>query len=683
MKKKKGMRLKGQLRMYMNWPLIMTILLIAMNLWLYMIDKKAGFIMSVFILVYLAIAGGLYFYNRSLILADLIQFSAQYKGIEHTLLKELAVPYAIALEDGRILWKNDAFEALMTTGPRKEKYLNKMIPDLHPGVFPKRDLEHSLMEVTYKDRDYQVELRRVSLEGFSQKEELLQIPEDEEFFVAVSMQDVTELNAYIRENEDQRMIAGLIYIDNYDEVMESVEEVRQSLLVALIDRKINKYIGDVDGIVKKMEKDKYFIVLKKESYKKIAEDKFSLLEEVKQVNIGNARSATLSIGLGLNTATYALSYQYARVAIDLALARGGDQAVIKDCNGITYFGGKKEQTAKNTRVKARVKAEALREFIVTKDQVMIMGHKIADPDSFGACMGIYRAAVSLEKKAHIIINTVTESVRPLYDEIADSPSYEDDIFLTSDQALDYITDNTMVVVVDTNKPQMTECPELLRRTHMTAVLDHHRQSSNVIENAVLSYVEPYSSSTCEMVAEVLQYIADDIKIPSVEADCLYAGIMIDTRNFMNRTGVRTFEAAAFLRRCGADITRVRKMFRDDMASYRAKAEAMRKAEVYRKEYAIAECPGDIDSPTVLAAQTANELLDISGIKASFVLTVYEGKIYLSARSIDEVNVQIIAEKMGGGGHINSAGAQFDHTNIQEVIAILKETIDEMIEEGDV
>ena len=625
----------------------------------------------------------LYFYNRSLILADLIQFSAQYKGIEHTLLKELAVPYAIALEDGRILWKNDAFEALMTTGPRKEKYLNKMIPDLHPGVFPKKDLDHSLMEVTYKDRDYQVELRRVSLKGFSQKEELLQIPEDEEFFVAVSMQDVTELNAYIRENEDQRMIAGLIYIDNYDEVMESVEEVRQSLLVALIDRKINKYIGDVDGIVKKMEKDKYFIVLKKESYKKIAEDKFSLLEEVKQVNIGNARSATLSIGLGLNTATYALSYQYARVAIDLALARGGDQAVIKDCNGITYFGGKKEQTAKNTRVKARVKAEALREFIVTKDQVMIMGHKIADPDSFGACMGIYRAAVSLEKKAHIIINTVTESVRPLYDEIADSPSYEDDIFLTSDQALDYFTDNTMVVVVDTNKPQMTECPELLRRSHMTAVLDHHRQSSNVIENAVLSYVEPYSSSTCEMVAEVLQYIADDIKIPSVEADCLYAGIMIDTRNFMNRTGVRTFEAAAFLRRCGADITRVRKMFRDDMASYRAKAEAMRKAEVYRKEYAIAECPGDIDSPTVLAAQTANELLDISGIKASFVLTVYEGKIYLSARSIDEVNVQIIAEKMGGGGHINSAGAQFDHTNIQEVIAILKETIDEMIEEGDV
>lgn len=682
MKKKNRMRLKGQLRMYMSWPLIMAVLLAAVDVWVYVIDKKAGFIMTVFILLYLAIAGGLYFYNRSLILADLIQFSAQYKGIEHTLLKELAVPYAITLEDGRILWKNDAFSRL-TDSTRKERYLNRMIPELHPGVFPKEDMEHVELEVSYHDRDYQVELRRVSLQGFSQKEELLQIPEEDEFFVAVSMHDVTELNAYIRENEDQRMIAGLIYIDNYDEVMESVEEVRQSLLVALIDRKINKYIGDVDGIVKKMEKDKYFVVIRKSSYRRIAEDKFSILEEVKQVNIGNARSATLSIGLGLNTATYALSYQYARVAIDLALARGGDQAVIKDCNGITYFGGKKEQTSKNTRVKARVKAEALREFIVTKDQVIVMGHKIADPDSFGACMGIYRAVVSLEKKAHIVINTVTESVRPLYDEIAESPAYEDDIFLTSDQALDYITDSTMVIVVDTNKPQMTECPELLRRSRMIAVLDHHRQSSYVIENAVLSYVEPYSSSTCEMVAEVLQYIADDIRIPSVEAECLYAGIMIDTRNFMNRTGVRTFEAAAFLRRCGADITRVRKMFRDDMESYRAKAEAVRMAEVYRREFAIAQCPSDIESPTVLAAQTANELLDISGIKASFVLTVYQGKIYLSARSIDEVNVQIIAEKLGGGGHINSAGAQFDHTNLDEAVKALKATIDQMIEEGDI
>lgn len=678
--KNKNMRLKGQLRMYMQWPLIMTILLLVMNIWMYMTDQKAGLTMTVFVIIYAIIVGLLYFYNRSLILADLIQFSTQYKGIQNTLLKELTVPYAIILEDGHILWKNDRFSEIVDG---REKFIQKIIPELNKGIFPKDDETRNELEITYKERDYQVELRRISLEGFSESERMLQIPKEKEYFIALYMRDVTELNSYIRENEDQRLIAGLIYIDNYDEVMESVEEVRQSLLVALIDRKINKYINDVDGIVKKLENDKYFFVVKKESYRKFEADKFSLLEEVKQVNIGNARSATLSIGLGLNTATYALSYNYARMAIDLALARGGDQAVIKDCKGITYFGGKKEQTAKNTRVKARVKAEALREFIVAKDQVIVMGHKISDPDSFGACMGIYRAAVALEKKAHIVINDVSTSIKPLYDEIAQSSVYGKDIFLTSGEALDYISDSAMVVVVDTNKPQMTECPELLKRSKTIAVLDHHRQSSTVIDNAVLSYIEPYSSSTCEMVAEVLQYIVDDIKVPSIEADCLYAGIMIDTRNFMNRTGVRTFEAAAYLRRCGADITRVRKMFRDDMESYRAKAEAMRMAEVYREQYAIAECPSDIASPTVLAAQTANELLDINGIKASFVLTVYNGRIFLSARSIDEVNVQIIAEKLGGGGHINSAGAQFEHTNVKEAIEALKVTIDQMIEEGDI
>lgn len=678
--KNKNMRLKGQLRMYMQWPLIMTILLLAMNIWMYMTDQKAGLTMTVFVIIYAMIVGLLYFYNRSLILADLIQFSTQYKGIQNTLLKELTVPYAIILEDGHILWKNDRFSEIVDG---REKFIQKIIPELNKGIFPKDDETRNELEITYKERDYQVELRRISLESFSESERMLQIPKEKEYFIALYMRDVTELNSYIRENEDQRLIAGLIYIDNYDEVMESVEEVRQSLLVALIDRKINKYINDVDGIVKKLENDKYFFVVKKESYRKFEADKFSLLEEVKQVNIGNARSATLSIGLGLNTATYALSYNYARMAIDLALARGGDQAVIKDCKGITYFGGKKEQTAKNTRVKARVKAEALREFIVAKDQVIVMGHKISDPDSFGACMGIYRAAVALEKKAHIVINDVSTSIKPLYDEIAQSSVYGKDIFLTSGEALDYISDSAMVVVVDTNKPQMTECPELLKRSKTIAVLDHHRQSSTVIDNAVLSYIEPYSSSTCEMVAEVLQYIVDDIKVPSIEADCLYAGIMIDTRNFMNRTGVRTFEAAAYLRRCGADITRVRKMFRDDMESYRAKAEAMRMAEVYREQYAIAECPSDIASPTVLAAQTANELLDINGIKASFVLTVYNGRIFLSARSIDEVNVQIIAEKLGGGGHINSAGAQFEHTNVKEAIEALKVTIDQMIEEGDI
>lgn len=681
--KDNNIRLKGQLRIYMYWPVIMTGLLIAMNIWMYHVNRKAGVVMSVFIIIYAVMAGGLYFYNRSMILADMIQFSTQYKGLQNVLLQGLSVPYAILLEDGQILWKNERFTEIFAE-QRREHYVYKLIPELGQKVLPRGDIDHVELEVGYQERDYQAILKRVSVADFHDKEEVVQMSQGREYFITLYLNDVTELNSYIRENEDQRLIAGLIYIDNYDEVMESVEEVRQSLLVALIDRKINKYISDEDGIVKKLEKDKYFIVIKKESYRKFEENRFSLLEEVKQVNIGNACSASLSIGLGLNTSTYAQSYNYARVAIDLALARGGDQAVAKDSHGITYFGGKKEQTSKNTRVKARVKAEALREFIAGKDQVIVMGHRLADADSLGACMGIYRAVKALDKRAHVVMNENVNSIRPLYDEILANSSYEKDLFLSSEEALErFNNENTMLVVVDTSKPQMTECPELLKRAKMIAVLDHHRQSSSGIENAVLSYIEPYSSSTCEMVAEILQYIVEDIRVPSVEADCLYAGIMIDTRNFMNRTGVRTFEAAAFLRRCGADITRVRKMFRDDMESYRAKAEAVRLAEVYREEYAIAECPSDIDSPTVLGAQTANELLDISGIKASFVLTVYDGRIYLSARSIDEVNVQIISERLGGGGHINAAGAQFDHTDVGQVIKMLKHTIDQMIEDGDI
>ena len=540
------------------------------------------------------------------------------------------------------------------------------------------------MEVYYEDREYRAELRRVSVEGFSDTEQLLQLPEEKEYFIAVYLQDVTELNAYIRENEEQRLVAGLIYIDNYDEVINTVEEVRQSLLLALIERKINQYVARVDGIVKKMEPDKYFIVVKKHYFKKMEEDRFSLLEDVKSVNIGNGIPATLSIGWGLSKDAYAQSYNYARAAIDLALARGGDQAVIKDCHGITYYGGKREQTSKNTRVKARVKAEALREFIMVKDTIFVMGHKMTDVDSFGAGIGIYRAAAALQKKAHIVINDISVSVRPLYEEFMKNSNYPDDLFVTSAEAKEMVDGNSMVVVVDTNRPKMTECEELLSRTKTIVVLDHHRQSSDNIDNALLSYIEPYASSACEMVSEVLQYIVDDIRIPVIEANCLYAGIMIDTNNFMNRTGVRTFEAAAFLRRCGTDISYVRKLLRDNMESYRAKAEIISRAEVYRKEFAIAKGEKlNVESPTIVGAQAANELLDIEGIKASFVLTVYNGRVYVSARSIDEVNVQIIMERLGGGGHMNASGAQFDHTDLDRGVREVKRVLDEMIAEGDI
>ncbi|MCI8738335.1 MAG: DHH family phosphoesterase, partial [Lachnospiraceae bacterium] len=494
--------------------------------------------------------------------------------------------------------------------------------------------------------------------------------------------DDTALKIALREIDDQSLAVGLIYLDNYDEALESVEEVRRSLLIALIDRKVNKYISALDGISKKMEKDKYLVIMRKKAVAQLKENRFDVLEDVKTVNIGNEMAVTLSIGMGLDGLTYAQNYEFARNAIDLALGRGGDQAVVKTPENVSYYGGKSQQVEKNTRVKARVKAQALREIITGKDRVIIMGHRMADIDSFGSAVGIARIALTLEKKAHIVINDVTTSIQPFVLLFKDNPDYEPDIIVNSTTALELAGSNSVLVVVDVDKPSITECPELLKSCKSIVVLDHHRRGSETIENATLSYVEAYASSACEMVSEILQYIGDNIKIKPDEADCMYSGIMIDTNNFMTKTGVRTFEAAAFLRRNGADVTRVRKLFREDAGEYKARADTVSQAEIYRNAYAISICTSeDLQSPTVVGAQAANELLNIKGVKASFVLTDYQNQVYVSARSIDEVNVQIIMERLGGGGHMNIAGCQMEDVSLMEAISIVKNTLDAMIQEG--
>lgn len=367
--------------------------------------------------------------------------------------------------------------------------------------------------------------------------------------------------------------------------------------------------------------------------------------------------------------------------MDLALARGGDQAVVKSKDQITYYGGKTQQVEKNTRVKARVKAQAFREIVEARDKVVVMGHKLTDADSFGAAVGIYRAAKTLNKRVHIVVNEVTTSMRPMVDLFCEVNGDEPGIVIGSGQAREIVDGNTVVVVVDTNRPSYTECEDILRMTPNVVVFDHHRRGNEAITHAVLSYIEPNASSVCEMVAETLQYFADNVRLKGGEADCIYAGIMIDTDNFMKKTGVRTFEAAAFLRRCGADVTRVRKMFRNDMAEYKARAEAVRHAEVYRG-FALSVCPArGLASPTIVGAQAANELLNIIGVKASIVLTEYNSRIYVSARSIDEVNVQIIMEKMGGGGHLNMAGVQLEGS-IENAMKLVRKTLDQMFEEGE-
>ena len=680
---KKNMKLKGRLKSFTQTSLYLGFLLIAVNLLIYILNVSAGLVLTCFTLIYFAVTVFMMLYNKPVIMNELVSFATQYGQIQKVLLRELELPYAMLDESGRIIWTNAAFEEVV----HKEKGYRKSITSLFPSITREKlpdEFGETEFDITYESRNYLVKMKKISMKEVAQESDIFEGEGYDGSLIAFYLFDETALKIALQEVDDQSLAVGMIYLDNYEEALEGVEEVRRSLLTALIDRKVNKYIAALDGICKKLEKDKYMIILRKKTIAVLRENKFDLLDDVKTVNIGNEMAVTISIGIGLDGLSYAQNYEFARNAIDLALGRGGDQAVVKTPANVTYFGGKSQQVEKNTRVKARVKAQALREIISAKEQVLIMGHRLADVDSFGAAVGIYRIAKTLDRRAHIIVNDVSTSMKPMIDLFKDNEAYEEDMIINNQRALEFAGSNTVLVVVDVNKPSITECPELLKVCKSIVVLDHHRQGTEIIENATLSYVEAYASSACEMVSEILQYIGESIRITSEEADCMYSGIMIDTNNFMSKTGVRTFEAAAFLRRNGADVTRVRKLFREDANEYKAKADAVSQAEIYRNVFAISTCTSEgIESPTVVGAQAANELLNIRGVKASFVLTEYQNQIFVSARSIDEINVQVIMEKMGGGGHLNIAGCQLGGASIPEGIGVLKETLDKMIAEGDI
>ncbi|MBQ6806068.1 MAG: DHH family phosphoesterase [Lachnospiraceae bacterium] len=681
---KNSIKLKGRLKAYLQSSLYLGLLLIAVDVFIYFIDYRAGLVLSCFIIFYLAIILSMMFYNKPIIMNELISFATQYGQIQRRLLRDLDLPHALLDDSGKIIWTNIAFEKVV----HKEKGYRKSITSIFPSITKDRlpgtvEEDEVELDVDYESCNYVARLKKISLKEMAENSDIISAKDYDGYLIALYLFDETALKIALQEVDDQSLAIGLIYLDNYEEALESVEEVRRSLLIALIDRKVNKYISALDGICKKLEKDKYLIIMRKKAVALLQEERFELLEDVKTVNIGNEMAVTISIGVGLNGLTYAQNYEFARNAIDLALGRGGDQAVVKLPENVIYYGGKSQQVEKSTRVKARVKAHALKEIISVKDEVYVMGHRMGDVDSFGAAVGIYRIAQTLEKPAHIVLNDITASMQPMVEMFRNNDEYGADFIVSGTQALEMVGNNAVLVIVDVNKPSITECPDLLKRCKSIVVLDHHRQGSEVIENATLSYIEAYASSTCEMVSEILQYISDTLRIRSEEADCLYSGIMIDTNNFMTKTGVRTFEAAAFLRRNGADVTRVRKLFRDDANEYKTKADAVSQAEIYRQSYAISICNGEnVQSPTVVGAQAANELLNIKGMKASFVLTEYNGMIYVSARSIDEVNVQVIMERMGGGGHLNVAGCQLTDTTVEDSIALIKKTLDTMIEEGE-
>ena len=680
--KNQSIKMSRSLKIFFMWPIYVGIVWIILNLSMFFINIKIAAVMSGFIVIYILGCVFIWLYIKPIIIRELIQFSSNYSQVQHHLMYELSVPYCLVDINGKVMWMNKLM--LEKTGKKKDfrKNISDIFPEITSNVFPENEQSKEI-RIAYEERDYCIEMKRIDINDLTRGTDIIDNNESGSFY-AMYMFDETDINMYIQKLKDERFVVGLVYIDNYEEALDSIDDVRRSLFIGLIDKRVNKYFASGASIVRKLEKDKYLIVFTHKFLEKLMNDKFSLLEEIKNVKIGNEMTITLSMGIGTGESDYAKNYEVAKAAMDLALGRGGDQAVVKENDKISYYGGKSQQMEKNTRVKVRVKAHALRQILENNENVLIMGHKLADIDAFGSAMGIFVICRKLGKKAHIVINDITVSVKPFINRFIDKDDYPEDMFLLREEAVDYVDDKTAVIVVDVNKPSLTECPELLDVCKTIVVFDHHRQSSDAINNAVLSYVDPYASSAAEMITEMIQYVDDGVKIRAFEADALYAGISIDTDGFNSKSGPRTFEAAAFLRRHGADITRVRKMLRNDMNEYRAVAQAVSRAEVYKDAFAIAIFDGEgLESPTIGGAKAANQLLDISGIKASFVVTAYNNRIYISARSIDEVNVQLVMEHLGGGGHMSIAGAQLNDCTTDKAVDIIKSTLDDMLKEGEI
>ena len=657
-------KIQGKLKQSLQWPLYLVPLLIVMTCVVGMISPYAA---TACVIVDLFYAGFLAWWMlswRRETEGELVDYAAGFRKGQLKQMMNLPLPYAVLGSSGETLWVNIAFEKLLPYG-EDAFHVSNMIPSMKKGL---PDTDEMLTEhIRWEGRAYEAQLQKIS---------------DTAEMYSLFLFDETSHLETLTELKEQRSVVGQVYIDNYEDAMSSTEQVRQSLLAALIERKISKYFANYDAQIRKTEKDKFSVFLHYKGLQALMEDRFSILEDVKTVSIGNDTAVTLSISMATNYPTLEEDNEHARNAMNLALGRGGDQAIVKTPDDTKFYGGKTQRQEQTTRVKARVKAQALRELMLSRDHVLIMGHHMPDMDCFGAAVGIYRAAKTLDKKAHIVMDEVTSSLRPIVSRFRNNPDYPGDMIIRSEAAKELLDAGAMVVVVDVNRPSYTECPALLDRAGTIVVLDHHRQSGEVIRKATLSYIEPYASSASEMVAEVLQYFSEDMKIRPIEAETIYAGIVLDTNNFVAKAGVRTFEAAAFLRRHGADVTRVRKLFRERLEDTQAKAAAVSGAEKYREHYALGVCDGTgIESPTVVGAQAANELLDIIGVKASFVFTEYKHKVYISARSIDEVNVQLIMERLGGGGHLSIAGAQLENCTVEEARRRLKDTLDQMLAEG--
>lgn len=600
-------------------------------------------------------------YKEKSIKVEKIAIEKDNNNLNLKLPSQFSLPYAVIDTQKKLLFYNTMFEQIF--GEKALKTNQKVFRKL----FPHYDVKEQKQTISFKERTFDIYTSFCETKNNTVDTVLLCFVETTQY---------QNLEATLQE---QKTVVSLLFLDNYEEVIETLDESRLPILTALIDRKLNNFASSVEGIVKKFEKDRYIFVFSQKQLEILKEKKFELLNQIREITVGEHIPVTISMGIGVDDKNLEAAMKSAKAAVALALGRGGDQVLIKEGEKYLFYGGKSGEISHNARIRARVKADALWEMIGETNDVFVMGHKKADLDSIGACMGIYTIAQTMEKQCYIVLDQVSPGIKRLYERLEETEEYKT-VFITQQQALEKVNEQSLVVVVDTHRPIMTICPQLLDISKKIVVFDHHRKSTDFIDNAVLIYHEPYASSTCELITEMIQYFGEKIKLKPLQADALLAGITVDTKNFCAKTGAITFEAAAFLRRHGADSTRVRLLFQNDMASYQAKASAVKDAKMIYKDIAFSVCPSDVENSVLTAAMAADDLLNIVGVKASFVCCFLEEVVYISARSFGEINVQMIMEKLGGGGHMTISGAQLSHCTIEQAEQKLKEAIESYLKE---
>lgn len=584
-------------------------------------------------------------------------------------------PLLITETNGNIIWKNTKFVQEFSNCDIN-KYLTNLLKDIKLEIENNEKIKDNkiVTNIVIDKKKYKVIGEYIRNKNNIKLNEKKQ---EKEYMATLYFLDETEKEKLSEKLEKSRVCIGVIKIDNYEETMQRIDGEDKSQILAKIEKNIYDWANEFKGVIIKSERDTFILVCEQKDLEKLKEEKFSILDIIKGINMPEKVQATLSISISSEGENNYQKFKNALAGIDIALGRGGDQAVVRENERYVFFGGRTEDIEKRTKVKARMISQALEEVMIDSDKIFIMGHANGDIDSMGSSLGIYRIAKTLNKDAYIVNETYGMSLDKFIDSIKEDETY-DDVFITKSDALGMADSTSLVIVVDTNKKTYVEVPELLERTNKIVVIDHHRMSTSYIENPILSFQEVYASSAAELVTELIVYSKNDIKLTNLEVESLYAGIMMDTKNFTFKTGVRTFEAAAYLRRCGVDIIKVKKWFQSDFDTYTTVSEIVSKAEVFFDSIAIAVYDKDDENANIIGAKAADTLLTISDISASFVIGIHDGKVFISGRSIGDINVQVVLEKMGGGGHITLAGAQIEGKTIEEVKNELIDNINEYL-----